>query len=310
MKQSLLRIGTRGSPLAMAQAHETRRLLSLAMGEPEGRFEICIIKVMGDQILDRALSESGGKGLFTKEIDEAQLAGEVDISVHSGKDLPTKLPQGLIEAGFLEREDPRDAFISLKAKSFMDLPAGAVVGTASLRRQAMVRRLRPDLKVELLRGNVQTRLAKLKSGDVDATILALAGLNRLGLAHEAAAILDMDGFLPAVAQGAIGLVVREGDAKALAATQMITHAQTTQCVAAERAFLTVLDGSCKTPIAGHATLADATLARSSITLRGVVLSPDGTQCFEGTETGFDAHLVGNVLGQRIKQQLPHDIFHV
>ncbi|MGL4240655.1 MAG: hydroxymethylbilane synthase, partial [Beijerinckiaceae bacterium] len=165
----------------MAQAYETQARLAAAMGEPKERFEIRIIKVMGDQILDRALAEAGGKGLFTKEIDEAQLRGEVDISVHSGKDLPTKLPEGLAEAGFLEREDPRDAFISLKARGFADLPPGAVVGTASLRRQAMVRRLLPDLRVELLRGNVQTRLSKLKSGEVDATILALAGLNRLGL---------------------------------------------------------------------------------------------------------------------------------
>jgi hydroxymethylbilane synthase len=301
----LFSIGTRGSPLAMAQAYETRKRLSEALGEPKERFRIDIIKVIGDQILDRALAEAGGKGLFTKEIDEAQLAGLVDISVHSGKDLPTKLPAGLIEAGFLEREDPRDAFICLKARTFMDLPAGAIVGTASLRRQAMVRRLRPDLRVELLRGNVQTRLAKLKSGDVDATILALAGLNRLGLAHEAASVMEADDFLPAVAQGAIGLVVREGDEKSLAAARAITHAHTTTCVAAERAFLTVLDGSCKTPIAGFATVADG-----QVTLKGLVLSPDGTKSFEGSETGADAVAVGQALGHRIKAQLPPDIFHV
>jgi hydroxymethylbilane synthase len=303
--QILFTIGTRGSPLALAQAHETQTRLAAALGESKERFEVRIIKVIGDQILDRALAEAGGKGLFTKEIDEAQLRGEVDLSVHSGKDLPTKLPAGLVEAGFLEREDPRDAFISLKAKTFMDLPAGAVVGTASLRRQAMVRRMRPDLKVELLRGNVQTRLAKLKSGEVDATILALAGLNRLGLAHEAASVMEADGFLPAVAQGAIGIVARAGDTRSLAAARAICHAGTTTCVAAERAFLTVLDGSCKTPIAGFATLADG-----RVTLKGLVLSPDGRQAFEGSETGADPVAVGQALGRRIKAELPPDIFAV
>jgi hydroxymethylbilane synthase len=296
-------IGTRGSPLAMAQAHETQARLAAAFGEPNERFEIRVIKVMGDQILDRALSDAGGKGLFTKEIDEAQLRGEVHISVHSGKDLPTKLPDGLAEAGFLEREDPRDAFISLKAGSFADLPPGAVVGTASLRRQAMVRRLRPDLRVELLRGNVQTRLAKLKSGEVDATILALAGLNRLGLAHEAAAVLEPDAFLPAVAQGAIGLVARADDRRTHEALARIAHAETTRAVAAERAFLTVLDGSCRTPIAGHATIGPA-----GVRLIGQVLSPDGQRFFEGEETGADALTVGETLGKRIKAQLPADIF--
>ncbi|MGL4243528.1 MAG: hydroxymethylbilane synthase, partial [Beijerinckiaceae bacterium] len=248
-------------------------------------------------------AEAGGKGLFTKEIDEAQLRGEVDISVHSGKDLPTKLPEGLAEAGFLEREDPRDAFVSLKAKGFADLSPGAVVGTASLRRQAMVRRLRPDLRVELLRGNVQTRLSKLKSGEVDATILALAGLNRLGLAHEAAAVLDTDEFLPAVAQGAIGLVVRAGDRRTLDALAAVTHAETTRAVAAERAFLGVLDGSCRTPIAGHATIGPA-----GVRLMGLVLSPDGRRFYDGEESGTDAAAVGERLGRRIKADLPADIF--
>jgi hydroxymethylbilane synthase len=289
----------------MAQAYETQARLSAALNEPKERFEIRVIKVIGDQILDRALAEAGGKGLFTKEIDEAQLAGEVDISVHSGKDMPTKLPAGLVEGGFLEREDPRDAFMCLKAKSFMELPAGAIVGTASLRRQAMVRRLRPDLRVELLRGNVQTRLAKLKSGEVDATILALAGLNRLGLAGEAASVMEAANFLPAVAQGAIGLVVREGDARSLAAAKAISHVETTTCVAAERAFLSVLDGSCKTPIAGYAILRSG-----QVTLQGLVLSPDGKKAFEGTETGANAVEVGQLLGQRIKAELPPDIFQI
>jgi hydroxymethylbilane synthase len=303
LNSALFTIGTRGSPLAMAQAHETQARLAAALGEPKDRFEIRVVKVTGDQILDRALAEAGGKGLFTKEIDEAQLRGEVDISVHSGKDLPTTLPDGLVEAGFLEREDPRDAFLSLSARTIAELKAGAVVGTASLRRQAMVRRMRPDLRVVLLRGNVQTRLGKLKSGEVDATILALAGLNRLGLAHEAASILEPDGFLPAVAQGAIGLVARAGDARTLAALDRIVHAATTTAVAAERAFLAVLDGSCRTPIAGHATLGP-----NGVTLTGQVLSPDGKRCFEGKETGTDARAVGRALGLRIKAELPADIF--
>jgi hydroxymethylbilane synthase len=287
----------------MAQAHETRARLAAALGEHEDRFEIRVIKVTGDQILDRALAEAGGKGLFTKEIDEAQLRGEVDISVHSGKDLPTKLPEGLIEGGFLEREDPRDAFLSRDGRSLMELAPGSVVGTASLRRQAMVRRLRPDVKVVLFRGNVQTRLAKLESGEVDATILALAGLNRLGLPHVATSILEPDMFLPAVAQGAIGIVARAGDARTAQAVAAITHAATTTAVAAERAFLGVLDGSCRTPIAGHATLEPG-----GVRLVGQVLSPDGTQFFEGEETGAEAAAVGEALGHRIKARLPADIF--
>ncbi len=264
-----------------------------------------VIKTTGDQIQDRALSESGGKGLFTKEIDEAQLAGAVDLAVHSGKDMPTRLPEGLAEAGFMEREDPRDAFLSLKAKTFQDLAPGAVVGTASLRRQAMVQRLRPDLKVVLLRGNVQTRLAKLKSGEVDATILALAGLNRLGLQHEAASLLDADSFLPAVAQGAIGLTVRAGDARTLALAAAITHDSTTTAVKAERAFLAVLDGSCRTPIAGHASVTP-----SGVHLKGLVLSPDGRRAFGGEQSGPDAQVVGEALGHALKAQLPQDIFAV
>jgi hydroxymethylbilane synthase len=300
---TIFTIGTRGSPLAMAQAHETQARLSQALGEPKERFEIRVIKVTGDQILDRALAEAGGKGLFTKEIDEAQLRGEVDLSVHSGKDMPTKLPDGLAEAGFLEREDPRDAFLSRHGGSLMDLPAGAVVGTASLRRQAMVRRLRPDVRVVLFRGNVQTRLAKLEAREVDATILALAGLNRLGLAHVATALLDPHEFLPAVAQGAIGIVARSGDRRTLEAVAAIAHGETTRAVAAERAFLGVLDGSCRTPIAAHARLAGG-----SVRLVGQVLSPDGTQFFAGEESGPEPVAVGEALGLRIKAELPVDIF--
>jgi hydroxymethylbilane synthase len=300
----LLRIGTRGSPLAMAQAHETRRRLAKAHSEPEDRFEIVVIRTTGDAIQDRALSESGGKGLFTKEIDEAQLAGQIDLSVHSGKDLPTYLPEGLSEAGFLEREDPRDALISKTARSIADLPKGAHVGTASLRRGSMLLRVRPDLKISLLRGNVQTRLSRIENGDFDATILAMAGLNRLGLMDKAAHALAVSQFLPAVAQGAIGLVIRTNDARSKALTQPIIHSQTTTCVMAERRFLSELDGSCRTPIGGYCTQG----ADGRYRLRGLVLSPDGRTSFAGSSSGLDPAAIGEKLGRRLKAKLPPDFF--
>jgi hydroxymethylbilane synthase len=300
---TFLRIGTRGSPLALAQAKEVKGRLSHALGVGEDRFEVVVIRTSGDRIQDRALSESGGKGLFTKEIDEAQLAGEVDIAVHSGKDLPTFLPDGLRLAGFLEREDPRDAFISLRATGLHDLPAGAVVGTASLRRQAMVKRLRPDLRVELLRGNVETRLRRIAEGAVDATLLAIAGLNRLGLSRHATSVLDPMEFLPAAAQGAIGIAVRADDARCTPIAEAICHAATTRTVTAERAFLTVLDGSCRTPIAAHAELSPA-----GVRLKGIVLRPDGSECFEAEDSGPDAEALGGELGQRIKDRLPAGFF--
>jgi hydroxymethylbilane synthase len=300
---TILRIGTRGSPLALAQATEVKGRLSRALGVTEDRFEVMVIRTSGDRIQDRALSESGGKGLFTKEIDEAQLAGEVDIAVHSGKDLPTFLPDGLVLAGFLEREDPRDALISLKARSFADLPAGAVVGTASLRRQAMVRRIRPDLRVELLRGNVETRLRRIAEGACDATILAVAGLNRLGLAGHAAALLDPMDFLPAAAQGAIGIAVRVGDSRIAAFADAICHAETTRAVTAERAFLTVLDGSCRTPIAAHAVVSPG-----GVRLKGIVLRPDGSESVEGEDTGTEAGALGTALGEQVKARLPAGFF--
>src|SRR6201991_1702392 len=213
LQQPRLRIGTRGSALALAQAHEVRRRLMAAHGLTEGEIEIVVIRTTGDRIQDRPLSEAGGKGLFTKEIEEALLAGAIDLAVHSAKDMPTLLPDGLMLAACLPREDVRDAFISRKAASLRDLPEGAVVGTASLRRQAMVKRLRPDVSVEPLRGNVETRLRKLEAGEVDATLLALAGLKRLGLADKATALLDPHEFLPAVGQGAITIEARAGDTR-------------------------------------------------------------------------------------------------
>ena len=296
-----LRIGTRGSPLALYQAHETRRLLAVAHGVAEDRIEIVIIKTTGDMIQDRALSESGGKGLFTRELDAAQLAGEIDLAVHSSKDLPTLLPDGLIVAGFLPREDPRDAFISTKAARLRELPHGATLGTASLRRGAMALRLRPDLRLTLLRGNVETRLRKVEGGEIDATMLALAGLKRLGFAHRATSILDTDEFLPAVGQGAIAITTRDDDHKTLVALGAILHAATGLALTAERAFLTVLDGSCRTPIGGHATVADGRLE-----LRGVVLRKDGSEALDIVDSGpiADAQKIGVRAGRALLERMP------
>ena len=211
-----LRIGTRGSPLALAQTRETRRLLAKAHGADEDSIEIVVIRTTGDMIQDRALSQAGGKGLFTKELDAAMLEGRIDIAVHSSKDLPTLMPDGIVVAGFLPREDVRDVLIAAGPRSIADLPKGANVGTASLRRGAQVKRLRPDVTISLLRGNVETRLRKVEAGEYDASLLALAGLKRLGLADKAAAILSEDDFLPAVGQGAVGITARTDDARTLA----------------------------------------------------------------------------------------------
>jgi hydroxymethylbilane synthase len=248
----ILRIGTRGSPLALAQAHETQNRLAAA--HPALKTEIAIIKTTGDKILDRPLADIGGKGLFTKEIDEAMSAGEIDISVNSMKDVPTWLPDGIILPCMLPREDPRDAFISSTAKNIDDLRQGAVVGTSSLRRQAQILLRRPDLEVVSLRGNVQTRLRKLEAGEVDATFLAIAGLNRLGMADAATSVIPTDICLPAVGQGAIGITCRENDAHAQEILVPLNDATTHICVSAERTMLEILDGSCRTPIGGLATL--------------------------------------------------------
>ena len=237
MTEISLKIGTRGSPLALAQTHEARRLLAVANGCDESRFEIVVIRTSGDMIQDRPLSEAGGKGLFTKEIDAAMLNDEIDVAVHSSKDLPTFLPEGVTIAGYLPREDVRDAFISARAGSLAALPRGSTLGTASLRRLAQVKRLRPDIRAALLRGNVETRLRKAEAGEVDATLLAYAGLKRLGLAQRATALLDIDDFLPAVGQGAIGLTARANDAATRLALGRILDVQTGAALAAERAFL-------------------------------------------------------------------------
>ena len=249
-----LKIGTRGSPLALAQAFETRDRLMAAFELPAAAFEIVKISTTGDQVQDRALKEIGNKGLFTKEIDEAMLDGRIDISVHSTKDMPVELPDGILLACFLPREDVRDAFLSEQCGAVMELPQGAVVGTSSLRRRAQLMRLRPDLQVVEFRGNVQTRLKKLRDGVADATFLAMAGLNRLGLDDLPAHAVPVGQMLPAVAQGAIGIERREGDARAERMLAAIHDVETGQRLAAERAFLAGLDGSCEVPIGGLAGL--------------------------------------------------------
>ena len=299
-----MKIGTRGSPLALAQAYETRRLLAAAHRLPEERIEIVVLKTTGDMIQDRALSEAGGKGLFTKELDIAQLKGDIDIAVHSSKDLPTVLPDGIEIAGFLPREDVRDVFISPRAKRLQDLPEGALVGTASLRRQALVRRIRPDLRVGLLRGNVQTRLAKLESGECDATLLALAGLKRLGLTGHATEILSEDDFLPAVGQGAIGITVRSDDHETHVRLGAILHPATGYALTLERAYLRVLDGSCRTPIAGLAKVED-----QEIVFRGLIMRSDGSEIYETRLSGSveEAERLGVQAGQDLLARAPADI---
>jgi hydroxymethylbilane synthase len=303
--QSRLRIGTRGSPLALAQARMVRAQLAAAHGWDEDAVEIAVIRTSGDRIQDRPLSEAGGKGLFTKEIEDALLAGSIELAVHSAKDMPTVLPDGLRLAAYLRREDVRDVFISRRAASLSELPQGAVVGTASLRRQAMVRRLRPDLRVVPLRGNVETRLKKLEAGEVDATLLALAGLKRLGLADAATAILDVDEFLPAVGQGAIAIEIRDNDARTRDLLTSIDHADTSVALEAERAFLAVLDGSCRTPIAGHAVVQGG-----RVSFRGMILRPDGSEALETRRAGDrrEAAALGADAGAELKGRAPPGFF--
>jgi hydroxymethylbilane synthase len=297
--QSVLRIGTRGSPLALAQATMVRAQLAAAHGLPAEAFELKIIRTSGDVIQDRPLAEVGGKGLFTKEIEEALIAGQIDLAVHSAKDLPTLLPAGLAIVAALPREDPRDVFISRKAATLRALASEATVGTASLRRQALVKRLRPDLNVVSFRGNVETRLRKLDEGVVDATLLALAGLRRLGLAEAATAILDTDEFLPAVGQGIVAIEARADDAQTRAQLDRINSPDDAIALAAERAFLTVLDGSCRTPIAGHAKI-----AAGRVSFRGLIAKPDGSEVFETAREGAvaQASVLGADAGRELKER--------
>jgi hydroxymethylbilane synthase len=302
---SILRIGSRGSALALVQAREVQSRLAQACGLPAGRIEIKTIRTTGDTIQDRPLVEAGGKGLFTKEIEEALLAGAIDLAVHSSKDMPTVLPAGLVLSAFLPREDARDAFVSRKADRLADLPRGAVVGTASPRRQALVKRLRPDLAMVPLRGNVETRLRKIEAGDADATVLAIAGLKRLGLAAAANAIFEIDDFIPAVGQGAIGIETRADDAATRALVAKIDDPDTAIALAAERAFLAELDGTCRTPIGGHARVNEST-----VRFHGIIVKPDGSAAFEVRREGRreEAAALGADAGRDLKARAGADFF--
>ncbi|RRH76376.1 hydroxymethylbilane synthase [Falsigemmobacter faecalis] len=293
---SPLRIGTRGSPLALAQAWETRDRLAAAHGLSEACFDIVVIKVTGDQIQDKSLKEIGGKGLFTREIEEALLDGSIDIAVHSMKDMPVQQPAGLVIDCYLPREDVRDAFVSLQYKSIADLPEGAVVGSSSLRRRAQLANRRPDLKLVEFRGNVQTRLKKLDDNVAGATFLAMAGLSRLGRTEVAQSAIAPEEMLPAVAQGAIGVERRLDDTAVDALLAPIRDLPTAQRLASERAFLAELDGSCETPIAGLALLEG-----ENLWLRGEILRPDGSAVLRGERRGPIAE--GAAMGQDLARDL-------
>jgi len=303
-----LRIGTRGSLLAMAQAHETRDLLGAAFPElaEDGAIEIVEINTTGDMVQDRPLSELGGKGLFSKEIDAALLDKRIDIAVHSMKDLETWIPEGISLRAALKREDPRDVLITDKADSLDNLPAGSLIGTSSLRRQAQILNRRPDLKVGLFRGNVQTRLRKLAEGEADATLLALAGLNRLGKTDVVTEVLEPEVLLPAVAQGAIGITCRTDDQRSSDFILAINHQQTMIRVTCERAMLDALDGSCRTPVGGLAELRPD----GSLVLRGLVAKADGSEVFETLRQGpvSDGAAMGKDAGDELRDRAGPDIF--
>lgn len=305
MQTDVVRIGTRGSLLALAQAAETRARLMAAHDMPEEAFEIVVIRTSGDRIQDRPLSEAGGKGLFTKEIEEALFDGRIDLAVHSSKDMPTLLPDGLEISAFLEREDVRDVFIGRSVKRIEDLPKGAKLGTSSLRRQALVLRMRPDLEVGMFRGNVQTRLRKLEEGVAEGTLLALSGLKRLKMEHVATEIMDAQAFPPALGQGAICIESRIGDERIKALLTPIHHEPTGTKLACERAFLATLDGSCRTPIAGEAKLDDGRLR-----FYGMILTPDGREVHEITGEGAasDAIAIGRDAGARIRDKAGPSFF--
>lgn len=296
----LLKLGTRGSPLALAQAEEAKRLLAAAHPDlrAEDAIEIVVIKTTGDRVLDRPLAEIGGKGLFVKEIEEALGDGRIDAAVHSMKDVPTWLPDAYAIAAVLEREDPRDAFFSPHGAALADLPHGARVGSASLRRQSQIRHARPDLEVVNFRGNVQSRLRKLGEGQVDATLLALAGLKRLGREDLLQAVLPVEEMLPAAGQGAIGLECRREDARTLEYVRTIDHGETSIRVSAERACLDVLEGSCRTPIAALAELT----AEGELHLRALVAEPDGSALNRAERRGppDQAVEIGRAVGQELR----------
>jgi hydroxymethylbilane synthase len=305
-----LKIGTRGSPLALAQAYETRVRLAEAFDLPHEAFEIVVIKTTGDDAAliakDKPLKELGGKGLFTKEIEEQLLDGSIDIAVHSMKDMPTLQPRGLLLETYLPREDVRDAFVCLKYKSLADVPEGAVMGSSSLRRRAQLAVKRPDLMLSEFRGNVQTRLKKLEEGVADATFLAMAGLTRLGMIGQVPATpVEVTDMLPAVAQGAIGIERRGDDSRVADMLAAIHHEETGQRLAAERAFLAALDGSCETPLAGLAELAGNTLR-----LRGEVLRPDGSEAINDDQSAplEDGPELGREMAAKLLEQAGKGFF--
>ena len=302
---SPLRIGTRGSPLALAQAYETRKRLTNALNISEDSFEIVVISTSGDRILDRPLKEVGGKGLFTKEIEQDMLDGKIDIAVHSMKDMPVEQPDGLTLGCYLPREDVRDAFVSSRYKNVNELPSGSKVGTSSLRRKAQLKFSRPDLEVVEFRGNVQTRLKKLKDGVATCTFLAMAGLNRLGLEEVAQSTMNPNEMLPAIAQGAIGLEWREEDEQISDILKKIHHEETGQRLNTERAFLAELDGSCQTPIAGLAIIEG-----SSLKFTGQVLRTDGSESISETAFGDieDGPRLGREMAQKILSQAGPEFF--
>jgi hydroxymethylbilane synthase len=300
MSAPRLRIGTRGSRLARAQTDLACR--ALAAAHPELRvpdaLEVVTIRTTGDRVTDRPLAELGGKGLFCKELEAALLERRIDLAVHSVKDLPTWLPAGLVLGAVLEREDPRDVLLARPPASIAALPEAAVIGTASVRRKAQLLAKRPDLRVVSFRGNVETRLRKLAAGEVDATLLALAGLRRLGIGH-AGVVLGPEEMLPAVGQGAIGIECRADDEASLALLAAIDHAASSACVRAERALLAALDGSCHTPIAGYADMSDAGLH-----LRALIARPDGSACLRTGRTGApeDAETLGRDAGEELRER--------
>ena len=302
---AVIRIGTRASPLAQAQAAETRARLMVAHGLPQEAFELVVLSTKGDRILDRALSEIGGKGLFTQEIEAGLLDGSIDIAVHSTKDVATVLPDGLALIAFLEREDPRDALIGKAAPTLDALPHGAVIGSASIRRQALLKRLRPDIECVLFRGNVQTRLRKLEGGDVHATMLARAGLERLRMTDVITETLDEERFPPAPGQGAIAIEGRVGEERIARLVEPLKHRATEIELAVERAFLHALDGSCRTPIAGRARADGVGFA-----FHGLVISPDGTSVHEVRRDGAasDAAAAGADAGAHIRREAGEHFF--
>ena len=301
----LLRIGSRGSPLALVQARQVQTALAVACGIVAEQIEIKIIRTSGDKIQDRPLADAGGKGLFTKEIEEALLSGAIDFAVHSSKDIPAVLPAGLTLAAFLPREDPRDALVSSKAKTLGELPRNALVGTSSPRRQALLMRARPDLRIAPLRGNVETRLRKIEASEMDAAVLAVAGLKRLGLFSAMATALEVEEFLPAAGQGAIAIETRAADESARAHAAAVDDTDTHTALAAERAFLAALGGSCRTPIAGHARLDG-----DAVRFRGLIAKTDGCDAIEVSRQGrrTDAAALGADAGHEIRARAGDGFF--